>query len=492
MYILIVEDDYVIRTGLVKLISKTFENTMVYEAENGHIALQQLYIHPEIQTVITDIKMPILDGIELTKIMTAKGYSQKIIILSGYDDFELVRTAMKNGALDYILKPLDINKLKALLQDIFDEQESEKDEYKSNVCIDHNITDMLIKGMNINEIEEYAKNNKILLDDILYLILLQPKSFLTSISKHEMIKKTIRWFHNIDKESIIIGASHEYICLIIGIKNNEISDDIKSLIEYAKEHSYTLGISKSSFKKEDLLCEVEKCVAQIENCFFDIDRNKGVQRLSIDTCYENLLTCILTLDIDSFEEKLDAYAQNLYHKKTQKEIRSDFNKLVYDILVKNQNFISIIANNQLTDSDIFDAIKSADTFSQLQYKFKTVFINYMTKLLITAKNSEGIIIRNAKSFIDENYSGDLTLSDVAACVFLHPNYFSTVFKNVVGLTFREYLRNVRIEKSKELMKDTSKKMYDIAYEVGYKDASQFNRAFKEVVKMKPKDYRSKL
>ena len=100
------------------------------------------------------------------------------------------------------------------------------------------------------------------------------------------------------------------------------------------------------------------------------------------------------------------------------------------------------------------------------------------------------IIEKAKRYIEDNYNDYITLDDIAAHVYLNKSYFSTFFKNKVGLTYREYLQNYRIQKAVELIRNSDRKVYEIAQAVGYNDSAHFIRAFKKVTGKNPGAFRS--
>lgn len=105
--------------------------------------------------------------------------------------------------------------------------------------------------------------------------------------------------------------------------------------------------------------------------------------------------------------------------------------------------------------------------------------------------SEGLIINQAKSYIEKHYGEEIHLNTVAELVYVHPTYFSILFKKKTGRNFKEYLTGVRIEKAKEMLKDLSLRITDISVNVGYESPKHFSKVFKEVTGMTPKDWRNK-
>lgn len=371
--ILIVDDDCNIRTGLTQIISDHIRWPYnISEAESGESALE-LIRHHAADIIIADIKMPDMNGIEMLTLLKNGGFSGEVIMLSGYDDYSLIRNALKLGAFDYLLKPVNIS--------------------------------MFIKIL--NEVQKKLENR-------------QP-----SMAIH-----------------------------------------------------LTEATSRKNFD-------------DVQINFFDICPSGSAGCIEPNNYLEQALQNTILLRAEDACKSFEAYFSNLSPDQlTAEEIRASLTQWIYSLMQKNNGFIKIISVNRLSDYDIINCIKNLPTLSQLKLRVIELIRLYINQLLHDSRQKDEYMIHKAKQYIELNYSRNITLSTVSENLYIHPNYFSTVFKTKTGVTFREYLRNLRIEKSKQLLADNRKKIYDIALEVGYQDTSHFIRAFKEVTGLTPSQFKT--
>lgn len=375
--IMVVDDDCNIRNGLMSIIKANIQwEYQLYEASNGESALCKIQ-EEFIDIAVVDIKMPVMDGIELLKQLQNRKNSCQVIMLSGYDDYNLVRTALKLGAFDYLLKPVNIK------------------------------TFIKILNESIKRIDRIPKNET-------------------------------------PNNKLYIGPKHS---------------------------NYV--------------------VPQFQENFFDIEVTTKIQDDSV-----NLLKCALKsateINMEQTHYYFDKYFEIIAQGNISEEnLRNSLTQWVYDLMKCNNDYIRVIGLNKLTERDILNAIKNLPTLSQLKSQFLEVLEVYAEQLLQDQNKDDQYIVRKVKLYIEEHYSQEPTLTSISQELYIHPNYLSTMFKNNTGVNFRDYLRNVRIEKSKEMLSDDSKKIYDIALAVGYQDPAHFNRAFKDVTGVSPSTYKRK-
>lgn len=219
-----------------------------------------------------------------------------------------------------------------------------------------------------------------------------------------------------------------------------------------------------------------------------------------DTTLEELISC--------FNQAADAAAAYDYAKTLKflekvfsiftvlrppvPELKKQMNHFVYSILSRNPAFIPVISTEKFTDYDIFEHIAVDESLSALQ-KSTYFSINHMIEsILLSTKDKDDYVIQKAKEYIHNNFADNISLNDVAAHVFLNGNYFSTLFKQKTGTTFRDYLRNYRIERAKDLLRSTHLKIYEVGLQTGYNEQPHFVRAFKSVTGLTPGEFRERL
>lgn len=370
--ILVVDDDNNIRNGIIQILQDnlTFEYS-IQHASNGLEALQRIVeSHPSL--IISDIKMKEHDGIWMLEMLKQSNIPCNIIMLSGYDDYNLIRNSMKYGAADYLLKPVNIQNLMDLITEIREK----------------------------NPLSTYDT---------------------TKLEKRMKEKQ----FAGIHKE-----AFFDLLCC-----NPLEKAELKNLLESAT-------IAASSGQAQ------EAC--SLFDQFFD-------------GCSENIIS--------------------------EEEIRGMLTSWVYDLMQKNNSYIKIISQYKLTPYDLTNTLKMLPTLSQIKSRFCENLCTHVTDYCREKAENDEYMIQRAKDYIARNYSENITLQDVASQLYLHPNYFSTLFSSKANISFRDYLRLVRIENAKRLMQQPEMRIADIALKVGYNDISHFNRAFKRITSMTPSDYR---
>lgn len=374
-HMLIIDDNASITQGINDIVTAHFSDVFfVHKAENGADALRYLRDY-SIAIVITDIKMPVMDGIRLLHVVKKYGLACEVVALSGYDDYSLVRDVLRSGAYDYLLKPININ--------------------------------MFIKI--INE-------------------------------------------------------------LIPVIKNKVFS---RALIEPMESEAQLLPKEQS--------------------VFFDLPNGGTLSKTELKLELQKAMSAALSMDSDHAAACLSDFFRGVSEPVMQEEeIRKLLIQFVYSLMERNQAFIKIVSSYKLSEHDAVACVKSLPTLSQLKKRFCATIERYVSDMKTTDGSTYQFIIKKACGYISEHYAKNLTLSEVAEHLHIHPNYFSTLFKSQTGITFRDYLRNVRIEKSKTMITESQIKLNDIAFQTGYQDVSHYNRAFKKVTGISPSNYRRQI
>lgn len=511
LQLLLVDDDIQIRLGLEKIISNHFsENEVtIYSCENGLIASQFL-AQESIDVLITDIKMPLCSGIELLQIINDRKYTCRSIVLSGYDDFNLVRDAMRLGASDYLLKPVDegllIHTLEEMKKAVIRSASShfESASLTSVLKMQRLLESFLGKPQLVSpDAEEFMETYKISDQTPCLMCYVDIKRAL--YSNHLTLFQFLA-----DRASTFLQSSeilnHSHTAVIYGgfesfwiflLFSDETSAPPQKLLtpflslldrdhlKYSFTESwYTYGL----IRQADAACK-----KGFEKYYFDLPYktpDESIPEQALANYLSEAAQAASSYNYAATIENLEhCFALLAFLRPSIAEVKKEMNSFVYSILTRNSSFIPIISASKFTDYDILEHIETAESLSVLQ---KGIYdsVNYLIgELICSMQNKDDYVIQKAKEYIHKNYRDDLTLNDVAAHVFLNGNYFSTLFKQKTGTAFRNYLRNFRIEKAKELLTTTNLRIYEIALKVGYNEHSHFVRAFKSVTGMSPGQYR---
>ena len=163
-------------------------------------------------------------------------------------------------------------------------------------------------------------------------------------------------------------------------------------------------------------------------------------------------------------------------------------ELLHRVQQENSAYIRVTARHELTQDDLVRMTSNAPRLSGMLGETERLMLLYMREVRAQTVSQDELHLQKAIAYIDEHYASDLSLTQVAQVLHLHPNYFSTIFTRALGVSYSRYLRRVRIDAACRLMQTTHMKLYEIAEAVGYHDHLQFNRAFRHEKGMPPSKY----
>lgn len=511
MNILIVDDDTLIRNWLSILLTqlKSYEINIL-EATDGIEALEVCATSP-IDLVITDIKMPRLNGIDLITRLKADYPHIRTSVLSSYDDFDYVRVALKCGALDYILKAeMKIEDISALLEKTLNDfmlekslQHNAKQQYVSiaeirksfanylaeesssyehffaktdkslslaNLCIAlfkmgtnnsidipqyvvESICDETMKGEGINGIAFQWENGN--------FVLMYNCTDAISEDQHEEYLKLLSLLDKRLEKYLGIPISHSIN--IICKKNDNLRQKFSEAINIM-DYCYYYAISSSLFKvSEEQHSGRKELVHSIQKA---LDVNNYTQAVSILKEYVSRMHSAL-LRPEKVKTSVVA-AMNVF--------------LTHPAILDSQNSFTESLEAYLTET------ANASTAAIIENIVEQFCKSYLEQVsLVTHRISPAIKL--ALGYINEHYNQKITLDDVAAHVFLNRSYLSQLFKKEMGVAFADYLETVRINHAKRLISNSNKSMSEIAEYVGFSNQNYFTKVFKKVTGVSPLQYK---
>jgi len=502
--VLIVDDEKYIRSGLKVMIQKSgIGIDEISECANGREALDRL-IQEKYDLVILDIRMPKMDGIELMKEMQMLPYSPAVIILSGYDDFNYAVEAIKYGAKAYLLKPVDrhelFNVLNKVKNEIIQRENIEKKSQRiKKLCLNQLHYIFLSDNLGEQEIREILEDLEIdLFYDPFYISIITPKNNSTvSTVDINTVEKFLREKHikalcfrgtkgelifvtnnRINWEDLlkhcIMNCSNQNYVVAVSALGNSLTDIRKAYIQAREVLKYRIFIKGSGVlyyedileRKDDFIVPVDK-IESICN-MLGIENDKEIRRrldeiLDISIFYKANINYFNNF-IEIFKHKIENSLAVLSPKK-RKEFESKY--------------------SNVWNPYCFECIEEYFDF----VKFYILKLNeYIYSLKSSCENTEHKVDM-AIRYIKKHYNEDLNLAVVANYVSLNYYYFSHIFKKITGMSFMDFLLKVRVEKAKELLKNTEDKVIDIAFKVGFQDPKHFTKSFKKVTGISPTQYR---
>lgn len=495
-HILIVDDEKIERNGIRFLLKRLELEIEVKEAQNGKAALEILK-EEDIDILLTDVKMPFMDGLELIQYAVKIKPNMKIIIFSGYSEFEYAKLALKLGVSDYVLKPVDPKEFENVINKVIGDLESIKEERDLKVKSEEFIKQhILYKLVNCKDIGELQNNNIIdidFLNDYHKIFLIEfNQDFFGKIGINFLndIKLNINFkYLNLNlQQAIILFTEKDLNWEQIA---NILYDEIKEI--YNLESYIAISSDISNYK------EIPKCIDELEtlmenkfyytqNHIYINDKNKQLQVLqevSDDTLMKHMKQDIKMKDITSLRKHFERLCNN-YKNKTDfsqlyiKFIFSNLLKDIYDNLPDVGEKELNIEIDKLYKSNKFSSVMNIVNLNIERLEKEFSFNPQMTHREI----------ESIKKYICENYNKELSVEQLAEKVFMAPSYLSYIFKKETGQNLSKYIKAYRMEKAKQMLEETHNKIVNISTAVGYTNVSYFCQSFREYFGVSPQKFRN--
>lgn len=484
--VLIVDDEYFIREGLKTLIDwQQAGFDIIGEAGDGKQALEMIEKYkPDL--CIVDIKMPLMDGLELIEAVTKERIGTRFIILSGHGEFEYAKKAMELEVRQYVLKPIDADELYKKI--IEEKQIIEKLQYTS-VLTKRNMLKKIVTG----KLDDYSLWNQQYEPAfpwrIYQVIAIEEKDGQVSEEMVEALEEAFEgcaYGYISGKQMIFLLKDKAYQKVTQGL------DNIRNIVE--QKHDCQLYMAAGG--KKTVFIEIEASY------------NEAAELMFNRFLYEE--DTILTMDLHQKDKcgqiDTDKYLHSLIHAIRFNDMRTINDMLEEYLEMQEQGGCSedaIIANyvhmyvllmtklNQETalSRHIFEGLVVQKNLRKLHGFFKYQIVQLADQMSLETVCSP---VEKIRHIIDEDYGNELKLEEIAKELGYNSAYLGKQFKSATGTYFNQYLDQVRIEKSKILLKETSKKIYEIAEAVGYSSADYFTMKFKKYEFMSPKRYRVNL
>lgn len=530
--IMVVDDEEEIRMGIIKKIDWEYNGFVVVgDAENGQDALEKAEkLQPDV--IMTDIKMPFMDGLELGKRLSESMPSTKIIVFSGCDDFEYAHAAIKINVIEYVLKPINsielievLKRLKKQLDCEYDEKRNLQTLYKHYVESLPVIREQFLVGAIEGRISENQWNEQAKKLDIEFkenylcvavihadgtvtsdkenIISIQNESSLVSIS----IKKILD--ENMDKYCKFISFPYCDAVVIIGNfdEKEDILSFIKGINETCKIYERIMGLSISagigyvydnpleirfSYRSAQSALDYRFILGTGKAIYIDdVEPDNSIQ-LQFDEKEERSMLNAIKI---SSEEEITEIIDKLFRKVEDSLL--PFNKYRIYLMEIMTSLLKLVQAYNLDIDDIFG--ENFNCYSYLEifnsiHEVKNWFINKAIRVNNFIKkeriNSSMLLVEKAKQYVKENYNDyDISVEKLCSQLHVSPTYFSTIFKRETEMNFVNFLTIVRLEQAVRLLKTTDDKTYIIADKVGYQEANYFSYVFKRKFGVSPSKYR---
>lgn len=537
--IFLAEDEVIVRETIKRMIP--WENLgfeLVGEAADGEMALP-LLLRQKPDLLITDIKMPFMDGLTLAKVAKKEIPGLKVVILSGYDDFNYAKQAINIGVEDYLLKPITKNALIERLTEIRSRYEHEKTQkeyyekfhremqaYEKNSSRD--FFEALVRG-SMDMMEIYRRSEKLGLDIVAeaYNVLIFTMNCEEDFSRQregyseweaESLELLEEFFSENTSAMLFRCNIFSYGVLIKGQKET-IEENTRSCVSEIQRI-----FDRKEQKRQWFVAAGEPVerLSQIQKSYYSASRAFSQRYLYDENIlyYDEMASMEkknVTEDDSTYLQKVDVNALNpaILQKFLSNGLLEETENFVKDYFyaIGQEPLESLVFRNYVTLNVRFSVmsflkeigcdtrtLEQEDTEDVLSESSKSLenAIAYAEKIISQAialrdqnsGNKNRSILKTAVDFIDSHYmEEDMSLNKAANAANVSANHFSALFSQNMGQTFIEYLTNLRMNKAKEYLRCTSMRSSEIAGEIGYKDAHYFSYLFKKTQGMTPSDYR---
>lgn len=539
--IFLAEDEVVVRETIKRMIPwEELGFELVGEAADGEMALP-LLIRQQPDLLITDIKMPFMDGLTLARLAKKEIPGLKVVILSGYDDFNYAKQAIGIGVEDYLLKPITKNALIERLSEIRSRYEHEKTQkeyyekfqremqaYEKNSSRD--FFEALVDG-SMDMMEVYKRAEKLGLDivaeayNVLIFTMNCDEDFSGQRDEYssweaESLELLENFFaghssamlfrSNIFSYGVLLKGQRETIeentraCVdeirkILSRQDGRrewflaVGQSVDRLSQIQKSyHTASRAFSQRYLYDENILYYDEMETMEHPGGQAETEDNAYLQKVDVNALNPAILQKFLS---NGLQEETENFVKDYFYAIGQEPMESLVfrNYVILNVRFSVLSFLKGLGCNT-------DEIEPEDTEEVLTESGKSMesAIAYAENVIsraITLRdqnsgNKNRSILKTAVDFIDSHYmEEDISLNTVANVANVSSNHFSALFSQNMGQTFIEYLTTLRMNKAKELLRCTGMRSSEIAGEIGYKDAHYFSYLFKKTQGMTPSDYR---
>lgn len=535
--VFLVEDEMVIRRGIKNSIDWEKEGYIFCgEASDGELAYPMI-IKEKPDILITDIRMPFMDGLELCKLVKEELPNIKILILSGYDEFDYAKEAIRLGVTEYLLKPISSGKLLEALNGVSESIRREKEdkdlvrkymeEMRENTEHEKQkfFEQMIAGNLSMADALETGKKYEMNLSAGMYNLLLfrftlgeenRKSGELLGEAEYAIKKLTERleyvfeFQRDVEGWAFLLMADNEEQ---MSERVKELSKDLEEIMKNYSTIAYFGGIGQPVARLRELeesFREAERALAA--RFTMELNRIISVEDIrmaqNVDTLDDIEITSFGEIEKtrtmlekflnngaeDEIDEFVDVYINELPEENLKSVLMRQY--IIMDAYIVMMSFCEKIegieGEMQAQSEELKNSMKTIQTLEEIKN-----YIRMLLKKIIGVRDTisgrrYSDIIEIAKDQIRKTYMSDeIFLNTIAAEVGMSPSYFSSIFSKEMGKTFVEYLTEIRMDRAKELLMCSSMKTSEIGYEVGYKDPHYFSYIFKKTQNCTPKEFRAR-
>ncbi|WP_379141730.1 response regulator [Paenibacillus sp. sgz500992] len=486
------------------------------EARNGEVALR-LIEEKAPQIIISDIRMPVIDGIALMKEVLPRSSKLIFIFISGYGEFEYARDALRLGAFDYLLKPIDHDELTEMLTRAKVRLDKQKENEQLMLSVQ-----MLSTLARERMFAEFTLGNSRPLQHLKWLenSELEGEYFMAVVRLDDYAALAARWsaeekhlwlfaIRNILEEwsmdngalSVFPFYNGEWVLLFpgrLGEGKRELGEKLVADIKRYSKLACSVGISRSTQGIDQLSTVYPLAAKALFQRFYSGQAGVFIEEETPDTggrdvkypkeLEVSLIESIRTLNMERMLVLFDEMAIFIEAQALSKELAERI--IIEMVVVLYRQFENLNMQPDWSLEGLLGKLHGLGTLTAMISVLKQEFCEWMLESnKVMAREDGRSVVEKAKRYIEDNYHKDLSIEELSEVAGLSISHFCTLFKQISGYTFLEFVTNCRMEKAKYILQNSNVKVYQVAPLVGYQDPRYFTQVFKKATGKTPTEYR---
>ena len=516
--VLLVDDEAIDLEWLRRRVLNSGLNiAVVGTASSGFNALK-IMEEEQVDIILSDIRMPIMTGTGFARKAKLLNPKVKIVFISGHKDFSYAKEAIEINASGYLLKPVEDKDLYEMLSSLCIKVEQEREQERSfsetlslvnkelllrwleemspepaNSHLRSTLTPLLQKGaaVAIVEIDDLEWKMRDLSEEETRMIMRQ-------------ISEIIKSFVASAKLGTLLDVHHTRFVILATLSQESFLNYLEELIRKVADSSpctVTVGVGRYAQEEEELHESYQQAQAALSAKWL-LGKNRlirdstessprGTPGAKIEQTVERLLEAIIQYDLVA----IDDYLLELFTK----DLPAAGKKDVYELIIRITS--KLHADLQQQNENLYELLQWESHQPDILFQFETIqdilswmrrrFFELSELLYVKRQRQKRKLIDEIIRYVEENLEKKITLKEVAAHFDFTPNYLGYLFKEEYGQSFSEYTNERKTNRVSELLKDPTLKIYEIADRMGYKNILYFNRQYKEITGMTPREYRKK-
>ena len=511
--LILIDDEAHIRRGLCTLIPwDEFGIEIIGEADNGQMALDLIKtLHPDI--AIADIKMPHMDGIKLLEEVSKLSYKPKFVMLSGFDQFNYVRSAMRLGAQNYLLKPVDADELKSTISELIatlDDEAAKKQQFEESMqaLLNNTLNRLLSNRIEVRELREKCQLLDITLRcNCMSIGIVRPLFNNQDITLRWIMFKSLeicRTIFNQYLSAYPVADTSDNIAIIIKNPSQKLNDT--ELMNILKKCSSAIE------KQYEIKCEI--ALGSIAKTFKDLPSSYQAALRMLDmrlmwgnlnlqpkeiTSMQQAVTSALSPDLltelfsQGQSEELKNHVHLFFHKTLPENHIANLSLVQFHVIELVTCMLQAAHKCYVPESDLariksdaYDRIRNSHSLHNLENLVMDI-INKLceqTQQISTGRYSQRV--QYTVQYIHRHYDDcNLSLKTMADKLAINSAYLGRQFSQETGEFFSDYLNRVRIDHAKQILATTTMKVADVANRVGFVNVSYFSTIYKKLTGESP-------